>query len=433
MKHYVRKVFDDEDSKEILAKGFSFLSVRTAGLLVGYLFTYFITINYGASVYGLVVLCFSLFLFCGIFGRLGLDINLVRYYSEESNMADTGLFYRVLVKSFLIASLIATILYFSRDLFIYDLFKKPDLEPYFIWMVMAIPFWSITLVCAGFLRARKQNKWFAFLNNPARFLFSLIVLLILYTLSDSPINVIKAHFFGVTLLAILAVTICTRIMKRISFRSLRNTWSFVKDSFPMMMSSTVLVLLGWMDTFVLGIYSTDDQIGIYGVALKIATLAGFVFQAINSILAPKLAALYTQENLADFRRIVRFATRTNFFATLMILVVIVILHKWLLSIFGPEFVAGSLVLLVLCFGQFITAFSGSVGVIMQMTGKQVVYQNIVLIALLLNVILNFTLTPRFGITGAAIATVLSIATWNLSCAIFIQRNLKIQSYFNPFN
>lgn len=433
MKQLIHKIFNDEDRKEILTKGISFLSVRTAGLFAGYLFTYIITTNYGASVYGLIALCFSLFLFCGIFGRLGLDINLVRYYSEEENLKDPGLFYKVLIKSFLVSSAFATILYLSRDVFILQLFKKPDLEPYFIWAVLAIPFWSVTLVCAGLLRARKQNKWFAFLNNPARFLFSLIAILILYAIEDSPINAIKAHFYGVFVLSLLAVTKSSVLLKKISFKSIQNSWKFIQDSFPMMMSSTVLVLLGWMDTFVLGIYSTDDQIGIYGVALKIATLGGFIFQAINSILAPKLAAFYSERNQVEFERTVRFATKANFIATSLILVAIILLHKWLLAIFGPEFVAGSLVLVILCFGQFVTAFAGSVGVIMHMTGKQVAYQYIVLIALILNIILNFTLTPKYGITGAAIATVLSIGTWNLCCAIYIKRNLKIQSYFNPFN
>lgn len=433
MKQKLQNIWQDSDRKEILTRGFSFLTIRTAGLFAGYLFTFFITTNYGASVYGLIALCFSLFLFCGIFGRLGLDINLVRYYSEDANLKDPGLFYRVLIKSFLASSIVASILYLSRDLFILQLFKKPDLEPYFIWTVLAIPFWSITLVCAGLLRARKQNIWFAFLNNPARFLFSLIALLILFAIVDSPINAIKAHFIGVFVLSIIAVIKCTFLLKRITFKSLQNSWKFIQNSFPMMMSSTVLVLLGWMDTFVLGIYSTDDQIGIYGVALKIATLGGFVFQAINSILAPKLATLYAENRKIEFERIVRFATRTNFFATFLILVGIVVLHKWLLGIFGPEFVAGSIVLIILCLGQLASALAGSVGVIMQMTGKQFVYQNIVLIALILNIVLNFTLVPKYGIMGAAYATVLSMATWNFICAMYIKRNLRIQSYFNPFD
>jgi len=76
--------------------------------------------------------------------------------------------------------------------------------------------------------------------------------------------------------------------------------------------------------------------------------------------------------------------------------------------------------------------SGSVGVIMQMTGHQKVYQNIVLIALILNIVLNFTLIPLYGILGAAIATVVSISSWNIIGAVYLKQKLNIRSYYSPF-
>ena len=174
LKGVLKMFFEDDDIKEIITKGFAFLSIRTGGLLAGYLFTYLITTNFGASAYGLIVLCFSIFLFIGILGRLGLDINLVRYYSIEKNISNPGLFYRVLTKVFLITALISILLYTFRELVIGQLFSKPGLEQYFVWIVIAIPFWAVALVCGGVLRARNKNNWFAFLSNPGRFAFSLI-------------------------------------------------------------------------------------------------------------------------------------------------------------------------------------------------------------------------------------------------------------------
>ena len=403
-----------------------------AGLLAGYLFTYLITVNYGANIFGLLSLCFSIFLFLGILGRIGVDINLVKQYAEEKNFSDKGLFYRVVLKSFILATVLSVLLIIFKDVLVIALFKKPELQPYIFWTALAIPFWTLTLVCAGLLRARKKNKWFAFLNIPGRFTMALIALLIFFLIEDAPIIVIKAHFYGVMFLGLLAFIRCILLLEGITFRSEVNSWKFLKGSIPMMLSSTILVVLGWMDTFVLGIYESGDQIGIYNVAIKIAGLASFTFLAINSILAPKLAEMYSGRNLNSFASLVRFSALLNGALSIVIVIGILVFHDWLLKIFGPEFSAGDTVLFILCFGQLITALTGSVGVILQMTGHQVIYQNIMIIALIVNVILNFVLIPLYGPVGAAIATISSIICWNVIGAIYIKVKLNISSYFNPF-
>ncbi|MBT8181852.1 MAG: oligosaccharide flippase family protein, partial [Eudoraea sp.] len=248
MTNKVKDIFSDVDSKEILLKGFSFLSIRAIGLFMGYLFTFLVAKYYGAATLGLISLCFSIFLFAGIMGRLGLDINLVRYYSSEANLNDTGLFYRVLLKSFLGSSIIALVVFVLKDYIIYDIFGKPQLEPYFVWAVSAIPMWSGTLVCAGLLRARKKNKWFAFLNNPGRFTFTVLFFLILWSIVDSPVNAIKAHFYGISTLFALSFYLSVRCLQKISFETVQNSWVFLKEALPMMLSSTILVILGWLDT-----------------------------------------------------------------------------------------------------------------------------------------------------------------------------------------
>ena len=67
---------------------------------------------------------------------------------------------------------------------------------------------------------------------------------------------------------------------------------------------------------------------------------------------------------------------------------------------------------------------------MQMKGNKKAYQYIVLVALVLNGILNFTLTPIYGGFGAAIATVISMVSWNVLGALYLKRRLNIRSYYN---
>jgi O-antigen/teichoic acid export membrane protein len=99
----------------------------------------------------------------------------------------------------------------------------------------------------------------------------------------------------------------------------------------------------------------------------------------------------------------------------------------LLSLFGQEFVIAKTTLLILLIGQAVNAMSGSVGLILQMTGKEKVYQNILLIALVFNIMLNLFLIPKFGIEGAAIASAFSFLFWNLSSVLYIYKRYKVST------
>lgn len=430
----LKNTLKDKDFKEILSKGFSYILIRGAGIIFSYAFTVYVTKTFGASIFGLFSIGISVFMIISVIGRLGLDIHLVKYYSIEKNTRDIGLFYKVLIKSFLVSAILSIVIYTFRDFITTDLFKKPKPEaiPYLNWVLLSIPFWSITLICSSVSRSQKNIKWFSFISLVSRFLFSLIVLFVLLSLTDNPIIVAKAHFYGVFITSILALIHTINNLKGIDFKSHSNSWKFVKDSLPMMLSSSVLIFLGWMDTFIMGVYETDHNIGIYNVCIKIATLTSFTLLAINSILAPKIAKSYNEGDEVLYKRLIRFSTKLNFLLSTIVIVIILIFSEFLLSIFGNEFIIGKNILFILCIGQMINSFSGSVGVILQMIGQQKVYQNFVLIALVLNLILTLFLTPKYGGMGAATATVVSMAFWNLGCAAYLKLKLNITSYYNPF-
>ena len=89
--------------------------------------------------------------------------------------------------------------------------------------------------------------------------------------------------------------------------------------------------------------------------------------------------------------------------------------------------------MILTIGQSVNAVSGSVGYILQMTGKEIVFQNIVTASVMLNIILNIILIPLFGITGAAVASAASMIFWNAVSAVYIVKSEKIITVYLPFS
>lgn len=428
----LQNTFKDSDFKEILTKGFSFLLIRIGGTLLSFAFTFYITNTYGKVEWGLIALGFSIFTMISIFGRLGLDSNLVKFYSQYQNLQDTGVFYWAWLKVFLFSTLLSLIVYnFGEDL-VTDVFlkPKPELLPYLNWLLLSIPFWTTVFVSAAIMRARKMNRAFAFYTLVGRFGFLLLIILLMS--HDNILFIIKAHFFGLICLSMMSLVHAILILKKPRFRTDQNTWVFVKEALPMMLSSSILVLMSWMDTFVMGVYENEAEVGIYSVAVKITTLTTFSLQAINSILAPKIAKSYANNETINYKKFIQFSTKINFIITFIVASLIVILSPYLLSLFGQGFEAGVSVLVVLCAGQMINSISGSVGVVMQMIGEQKMFQNFMVSALIINLVLTLILTPIYGGIGAATATVVSMIFWNIAGATYLKKKKNIQTYFKPF-
>lgn len=428
----LQKYFGDKESNEIISKGFSFLVIRLLGTVFSFVFTLYVTNTFGKTEWGLIALGFSIFTILSIFGRLGLDLNLVKFYSQDNNLKDSGVYYRSLIKVFLFSSFLSFLVYLFEESLVTDVFlePKPNLLPYLNWLLLSIPFWSTVFVSSAIMRARKINKAYTFYTLAGRFII-LLLLVLLFT-HDEALFVLKIHFVSVIILFIVSLFHASYVLKKATLKSNQNTWVFIKESLPMMLSSSILVLMSWMDTFMMGIYENETEVGIYNVAVKVTTLSVFSLQAINSILAPKIAKSYAENEAVTYKKLIRFSTKINFFITLVVVGLIVILSPYLLGLFGDGFEAGIGVLVILCIGQLVNSLSGSVGVVMQMIGEQKMYQYFIVSALVINLILTLILTPIYGGIGAATATVISMVFWNITGAFYLKRKKQIQTYFKPF-
>ena len=427
-----QKYLGNQDFGEIITKGFSFFLIRLLSAAIGYIFTIYVSNKYGADIYGLVALGLSMFTILSVIGRLGLETNIVKFFSQDKNDVEAGVFFKSIIISFIFSGCIAYILYFFSDDLVYRVYKepKPELLDYLPWILAALPFWNVAVICASLLRAKKLSNAFAFITNISRFLLGFILIILITTVFGvNPVYVVLGHFWGVVLTAVISFIMALKRLSFLKIKSKTKSYKFLKESFPMLLSSSILILLGLTDTQVMGIYESNSNIGIYNVSIKIATLTTFSLQAINSILAPKIAKSFAEGN-EEYKSLIKFSTKLNFLISAAVVLGIIVFRNFLLGLFGESFLAGEIILLIFCGGQIINSFAGSVGVILQMIGKQRVYQNFVVGALILNLILTFILTPIYGGIGAACATVISMAFWNIGSAIYLKYKMNIITYYN---
>ncbi len=66
-----------------------------------------------------------------------------------------------------------------------------------------------------------------------------------------------------------------------------------------------------------------------------------------------------------------------------------------------------------------------------MTGRQVTFMNILFFGAIINVIFNLLLIPLYGINGAALASMISLSSWNLIMVYFAKRDFGFYTFYIP--
>ena len=107
---------------------------------------------------------------------------------------------------------------------------------------------------------------------------------------------------------------------------------------------------------------------------------------------------------------------------------IVLFGKPLLGIFGTEFRPAAGILGILLAGQVVNVLSGPGIEVLSNSGSHRIATVTLWIFALANLILNWVLIPIYGMWGAAFATALSLAAWNISLAVLAARRTGIQTF-----
>ena len=441
----IKSIFYD---REMTIKSFYSLVLKIIGSAFGYLLLLLVgnLFNDPTKVWGEYTLFLAVLNITSIFSRTGIDKIALKLVAAADQ--DIGVVRSVYLSSlrliFIISISCSIVVFLISEFLINNILSGSTIGENIIYLIIfIIPIFSIICLNENTLRGLKRIKEFSFFQRTAKMLFSVFFFLLLF-FGFNIINnlvVIQAYIISLLLIFLLSSYRIYLILfkEKIEFNFI-SYFHLLKQALPMMLSSSILLLMSWADTLMLGFFLEDnikqESIGIYNAAVKIALSATLVISAVNSIVAPKISESYNNNRIIEFQNIIYRSTRLIFYSTLPILVVIFFYPEDILFLFGKDFSIPSAVfaLIILAISQAINAMSGSVGTILNMTGKQKEYGNILIVALFINILLNYILIPKGnfglnlpidGIKGAAIASSFSLIFWNVCSVIYIYKKYKV--------
>jgi O-antigen/teichoic acid export membrane protein len=439
MKTKIKNTLKDKDFLEIIkGSGISFF-LRFGGLAVGYLLTLVIAHLFGAKGLGDYVLAITVLRLFTLLAKLGLDTTSIRFiasFASQDKWTSIFRFRKQVVSILSLSSIVSSLLMYCFAEPIADLinanYKYIQLNAF---LVLPMSFFMLHYQS---LRGLKRIAEFSFFYRMSQSLFSIIFILIIYqffTTSDVPVY---AYFLSVLIVSLLSFfAFIYWLNKRsegkesaeLKIRSYKN---LLKISIPLMFAQSVQFIMAWTDKLMLGNMTTPEDVGIYHTAFKLSMFASIALMSINSIASPKFAEMYAENNMKGLKKVVHQSTKMIFWTSVPLVSVFFVFPEFLLGIFGEEFKVGVTAFIFLSCGRLISSFSGSVGTILQMTGNQNIYAKILLFGAIMNVALNLILIPKYGINGAAIASMSSLIVWNLSMVLVVKNRFGFYTFYIPF-
>jgi O-antigen/teichoic acid export membrane protein len=436
------KLANDLQLKELLSGSAVVFIFRILGLFSGYLLSYIITHYFGEEVLGVYSLSFTILSLVVVASRLGLDEALVKILSDLISKNKTGQAKDAYDKSVRLISIVSILLsivvYQSAD-YIAVWFGNEMLIGSIKIVAYAITPYALIKVNADSLRGMKKMRAFSYLQVGSLLLFMSIFLLI------------GIFFFGSTndlpFYALLAASLIMFFWSKsligknfiVNEKGSDNYERLMKISLPMMLTSSMFLVLNWTDNLFLGRFLSEDQVGIYFIAFKFGLIISLSLFAVNSIAAPKFSELSSAIDTSKLRKLAMQSVKLNLWSAIPVFVLLIFSAEWLLSLYGSSFVVAKRCVYILAFGQLYNALSGSVLNFLNMTGHEKLVSKIIVSAALLNVVLNYYLIPWFessegwlGIEGAAISSMMCLIYWNSLGIYFVYKYHGFIMFPTPF-
>lgn len=424
--------------RELTKKSLSVFIIRIAGVIVLFLFTLFITNFFSPENVGRYDFVRSIVMIIGGIALMGTNQAIV-YYSgllkAKNSMGSIKNIYFKMLKIIAMTSFSFLFLYMflavQNKAVINSFFNKPDAFNLVFKSFAVLIFFTSTMLNIDTIRAIEKTMISELYRNIFRYtpVFIGAIVLFLMNRQDLIVDVYLAGFFILSMISSTHVLLSFKKEPYAQNNPLSyTTKEILKVSSPMAVSAMAYFVMQSIDVIILAIYEGFDKLAYYSVSVKLATLIALALLSVNIVVAPKIAELYEKKKKKEMQRIIKKSTRIIFIISVITLLFLVLFSEFILGLFGQNYLVAKQALIILIFAQFFNSISGPGAIYLNMTKRQGVLNRILLTGLIINIALNFYLIPNYGISGAAIATLISFVFWNIIIILYIYRKDQVKVF-----
>ena len=259
----------------------------------------------------------------------------------------------------------------------------------------------------------------------------IFISVILFILNIINFEVFVLLYIASYLIPLLGLLLILFMRKNIAFRWNPTLFSpKMKREIAMVAAFGILagfsgILIEQIDKYFVGRYLGLSEAGIYTIAFYIGTMILIPSRALNKISSTLIAESWKDNDLETIKDIYRKSSISQYvFGLFLFIVILANLHN-IFTFLPHEFLSGRWVIIIFGFTSLVIMISG-VSYSIISTAKYYWYMTALMIVQIATIVsANVILIPIWGINGAAIATLISVAIIRLGSIIVIGYKSKI--------
>ncbi|MBD3249365.1 oligosaccharide flippase family protein [Candidatus Woesearchaeota archaeon] len=377
----------------------------------------------------------------GMFNDLGMNPALVYYlpkFIKERSFSKIRSAVSLVAGIELLSSVVVLAVIFILREFLAEHFFRSEIAlivlPIFAFVFL---FENIFTLMNNIFKGYRKELFYSSMN-PFRLLSVLIFSFIFYLLFDQNLVMtfsliwVLSFLFSIVVYAFpLAKTAPELIKHKISFSRPTSSKLF-RYGFFVMFSSVAGMVLGRLDVLMLTYFEGVASVGLYEIALPLATIILVAIKPVTSFLFPNISYFYHSNQLGEIKAIIQALYNTGLFLFLPLgLIFFLFPQEIIVVLFGAKYAPAKIALKILAIGFIFRGFSSLNFSITDGIGQVKKKGYLIYLGAGLNIILNLILIPLYSIEGAALATSISFFFMFAASLVFLIRKMHfIPAYRN---
>lgn len=409
--------------------------LRILGVVTLFGFSLFLTHNYDPKIIGQFDFIQKILLVLSSICVLGTDQSILYFAGILKSTNETeklkAIYQKIILLILLLSLAVFILFFFFGKSLIHFFFNDNNTYTLVLKAVVILFFYSLTLFNTETIRALGRVYMAELFRNIFKYVTVIFGAIVLFYYHQ------EAYLVDTFLIGFVALSIITTIIIFWLFKNQKGdsilpndtnhfSYSFIAHkSYPMAISNLAIFLMMTLDVVFLKKFKGDEIVAYYSIAMKLVSILFLINNAVFISVSLKTAQQFTDNNKVALLNTMKQSSRLIFVLTVPIVALVCFYSESILHFFGPNYIQAKQALLILMAGQLVSSLFGITTIYLNMTGRQRIFQMVLIFAVFLNFILNCILIPKYSLTGAAIAFVSSLLFWNIITAFIIYKKDKL--------
>jgi len=350
--------------------------------------------------------------------------SMCRYYVDDKSVEDQkSYFSTTMIFYIIIYSVIAFIVYTFRSSFALFLFGSASYSSVLTLAALNILINNVYYLTSTLYRLKSESKQFSLLSFIRTIASSLLIILFVLFLKMGVIGVFWGQIAANTLMLLIVLG---KLIGNFDIKLFSRTKLFemIRFGFPLVPTVLIIFIMQYVDRIMITKMIGIEALGLYAVGIKVSSLISLLLSGFQLAWGPYVFGNYQKE---DTKRIISiFFHYINIFSLLIVSFLLLFSSDLLKILADPSFYNAYKVVPLLSVSTLFFALGSYFSIGFGIANKNGIQSIIYLFVIIINISLNYMLIKKNGITGAALATMISFILSGISSIIISNRFYPIE-------